>query len=75
MCRLCEYLRAQFDPPTDFIVGEAVKYIRQKGYEVLFKFKISDDMRKDEDEWISTCKREQYLLLNRWGGYNCKTAN
>lgn len=73
--RLGDYISAHFKASTDFKVGEAIKYFQIRGYEVLVKFKKSENGKKDEKEWYPKLKGKNFLLLNDLEGYNYKTAD
>ncbi len=80
VCRMVDYSRARFDPPTDFNVGEAVKYLRdQKSYQIKVKFGRSSDLeaerRKDEDQTKQGFLSKNWLLLNNKIGYDPKTQD
>jgi len=49
-CRMCDYLSAQEKASTDFKVGEAIKYLQEKGQSVKVWYRESTDPRKDEKE-------------------------
>ena len=73
MGRLGDYISANFSTPTDFKVGEAIKYIRTFGYNVRIKYKETLD-RKNKEREISSYLRERYSLLNDLPGYDYLTA-
>jgi len=78
VCRMADHFRASFTCPTDFNVGNAVKYLRdQKGYEVKVKFGRSFDQKperlKDEDKIKQELISKKWLLLNGELGYDLKT--
>jgi hypothetical protein len=80
VCRMADYSRAHFDPPTDFNVGEAVKYLRdQKSYQIKVKFGRSSDLEaerlKDEDKIKQGFLSENWLLLNNKIGYDPKVQD
>ncbi len=71
--RFGDYISANFTASTDFKVGEAIKYILLNGYEVRVKYKDSNDIKKEEEYYISVFK-DQGKLLNDLKGYDYKTA-
>ena len=71
--RIGDYVSGQFTGGTDFRVGEAVKYLRERGLRVFIKFRESCD-RKDEQNRIIENLRSIFPLLNG-KGYNYKKAD
>ena len=73
--RMGEYTSANFAAPTDFIVGEAIKYLQVKGYKVIIKHKFSEDKKREQNEIIKDLRSLGYRLLNGFIGYDYKTAD
>lgn len=67
-------MSANFSASTDFKVGEAVKYLRQRGLRVVVKFKESLD-RKGEEKRILQHLRGTFRLLNDLKGYRYGSAD
>jgi|SRR5665213_2235856 len=79
-CRLCgrigDYVTAQFHAPTDFRVGEAIKYLRtQKSCRVDFFYRPSEAHLQDEKDLIREFLLAGYTLLNFLAAFDYKTAN
>jgi len=72
--RFGDYVSANFTAPTDFKVGEAVKYILNCRYNVRIKYKETLDRKNKEREILSDLRR-RYSLLNDLPGYDPKTAD
>lgn len=72
--RFGDYLTAQFTASTDFKVGEAIRYIKEQGFEVGIKYKESSNRKKEEQIYLKRFRRK-YRLLNDLEGYNYKKAN
>ncbi len=72
--RFGDYMSANFSASTDFKVGEAVKYLRQRGLRVVVKFKESLD-RKGEEKRILQHLRGTFRLLNDLKGYRYGSAD
>lgn len=66
--RIGDYVSANFTASTDFKVGEAVKFLRQRGLEVLVRFWECTD-RKLEEKRVINILRASHLLLNDFKGY------
>ena len=62
--RLDDYYWAMFSAPTDFRVGEAVRYLATKGYRVVVKYRPSADPRGEESEIIRGLHSIPRKLLN-----------
>ncbi len=71
--RFCDYISAQFGAPTDFKVGEAVRYLRELGFTVGIKYKESSDRKKEEKAFIDRLKKN-HRLINELKGFNYKSA-
>ena len=72
--RLGDYLSAQFSAPTDFKVGEAIKYLLSIGYEVGVKYKESQSRKVDEKSVLDELRKNS-KMLNDLPGYDYKTAD
>ncbi|MGC2422775.1 MAG: hypothetical protein WA666_00250 [Nitrospirota bacterium] len=72
--RFGDYISANFSAATDFKVGEAVKYLREKGLGVVVKFKASQN-RKEEEKRIIKHLRGTFRLLNDLKGYHYKSSD
>jgi len=72
--RFGDYISAKFSAPTDFKVGEAVRYLRGQGFKVLIKYKEYED-RKGEERKIISILRGKSRLLNELTGFNYKASN
>jgi hypothetical protein len=72
--RMGDYVSSRFSATTDFKVGCTIKYLKQKGFDITFKYKNSSDRNKEEKELIKSYKN-RYILLNDLPGYNPKLAN
>lgn len=59
--RFGDYVSANFTAATDFKVGEAVKYLREKGLRVVIKFQESHN-RKEEEKRILQHLRSTFKL-------------
>lgn len=72
--RFGDYVSAKFSAPTDFKIGEAIKYIRTFDYSVRIKFKETLD-RKNKEREILTNLSGRYNLLNDLSGYDYLNAD
>jgi hypothetical protein len=77
--RMNDYKQAQFAAPTDFIVGEAAKYLNTKnGSQISVKYKRSSDdcteRCKEQDSIIQELRAAGAKLLNGMG-CNYRIAN
>jgi len=72
--RLGDYLSAKFSAPTDFKVGEAIKYLLSIGYEVAVKYKESQSRKVDEKSVLDELSKNS-KMLNDLPGYDYKTAD
>lgn len=72
--RLGDYLSAKFSAPTDFKVGEAIKYLLCIGYEVGVKYKESQNRKVDEKSVLDELSKNS-KMLNDLPGYDYKTAD
>jgi hypothetical protein len=74
--RIGDYTTAQFHAPTDFRVGEAIKYLRvQKPCRVDFFYRPSEAHLQDEKGLIREFLLAGYTLLNFLAAFDYKTAN
>jgi hypothetical protein len=72
--RMNDYYWADFDAPTDFRVGEAIRYLHSKGLAVKVRYHRSEDRHADEAGLIAQL-RTQAPLLNGERAYDYKKAN
>jgi hypothetical protein len=72
--RIGDYLRANFNAPTDFKVGEAIKLLRERGCDVFIRFKYTEYRRPAEKDLINKLGAD-YHLLNKLNGYRYETAD
>ena len=72
--RMGDYQYAQFGAATDFKVGEAIKYLRSKGFDIIVRHRLSSDRLNEEKQLIQEATRVGITLLNACPGYNYKTA-
>lgn len=72
--RLNDYYWADFQAPTDFRVGEAVKYLHAKGLRIMVKYKVSDDRWKEERSTIREFRAQGVHLLNDLPSYDYRTS-
>jgi hypothetical protein len=73
--RLDDYCWADFQASTDFKVGEAVKYLCEKGFRVVVKIKASLNRLQEQNEIIARLRQEGIKLLNDCPGYKYETAD
>jgi len=74
--RIGDYTTAQFHAPTDFRVGEAIKYLlTQKPCRVDFFYRPSEAHLQDEKVLIREFLLAGYTLLNFLAAFDYKTAN
>ena len=64
--RLDDYYWAMFSAPTDFRVGEAIRYLSARGYRITVKYKSSAAPLEEEAK-IKAALRKHYELLNDRG--------
>src|ERR1017187_10491154 len=62
--RLGHYYWPDFQAPTDFNVGEAVKRLTAAGCRVIAKYIPSTNRKQDETQKIAECRSQGYTLLN-----------
>ena len=72
--RFGDYMSANFSASTDFKVGEAVKYLHQRGLRVVVKFRKSLDRKADEKHLLQNL-RGTFRLLNDLKGYRYGSAD
>jgi hypothetical protein len=72
--RFGDYMSANFSASTDFKVGEAVKYLRERGARIVVKFKESSDRREEEKQLLHKL-RHSVKLLNDLKGYRYGAAD
>jgi len=72
--RFGDYISAQFSAPTDFKVGEAIRYLRSRGFNVRIKYKESDDRKNEEKKIIRDLKKNSQLL-NELAGFKYKSSD
>ena len=72
--RFGDYVSGQFSASTDFKVGEAVKCLRELGYQVIIKYKESTNRKTDEASLIACLKSQQHRLLNDLEGYDYRSG-
>ena len=68
--RMWDYCEAQFSACTDFRVGEAVKYLREKGHRVTVGYKTSDHPRIEERSIIRELQVSGPRLINGLVAYD-----
>lgn len=68
------YVSANFSACTDFKVGEAVRYLRSKGHDVIIRYRESHD-RRGEERMVMNSLRSNSPLLNDLDGYDYRYAN
>ena len=73
--RMGDYISAQFNAPTDFKVGEAVKYIQQKGFLAVVKFKTTNSRQENERRYTMEVMGMGYELLNDLPGFRASISN
>lgn len=67
--RIGDHIMANFYAPTDFRVGEAVRNLRERGFDVRIKYKECDE-RKTEKRRIISILKSKARLLNEIEGYD-----
>jgi len=73
--RMGNYSKANFTASTDFKVGEAIKYFREKDYKVIVKFKSTEKKKEEQDNIIKDFQRTGLRLLNELRNYKYKLAD
>ena len=76
--RMNDYHWADFQASTDFRVGEAVRYFREKGLRVIARYRLSapskSEREKEERGLIDALKAEGSVLLNCFPGYDYRKS-
>lgn len=72
--RLDDYYWAMFSAPTDFRVGEAIRYLSTKGHRIVVKYKSSEDPKGEEAKIIEDLGR-LHRLLNDLRGFDYRKAD
>lgn len=72
--RFGDYISANFSAPTDFKVGESIRYLRSLGFDVRIRFKESSS-RKNEEKTVINELQKKSRLLNELEGFNYSGAN
>lgn len=73
--RMGDYCWADFKAPTDFRIGEAIRYFRDiKNYSVQLKYRRSEMTMTEERFLIRSLHLLGILLLNDFGGYDYRSA-
>ena len=73
--RVGDYIAAQFQAPTDFRVGEAIKHLRnEKHWHVEFLYRQSEAHVQDEKVLIRELLLAGYTLLNFLSSFDYRTA-
>lgn len=70
-----DYYWATWNAPTDFKVGEAVRYLHKKNLQITAWHKVSDDRKNEEKKIITQLRSDGIRLLNDLGGYGYKIAD
>ncbi|MDD2753459.1 MAG: hypothetical protein PHT44_02535 [Candidatus Portnoybacteria bacterium] len=75
--RIGDYCRASFKSSTDFKVGEAIKYLRERRQNIIVDIRHKDIHTKKErkEKEGATIKEIGRHLLNELKGYNYKNAH
>lgn len=74
--RIGDYISADFKAPTNFKVGEAIKYLQKRGYRVIIRYKPSEDRKREQNELIKYFQGSGcYRLLNELIGYDPKKTD
>jgi len=72
--RIGDYVSAKFTAPTDFKVGEAIKYIRGKNLPIRVLYRETQDPISEENKLIQKL-RSNYTLLNDLRSYDYTKSN
>lgn len=62
--RISDYISANPKASTDFKVGEAIKYLQEKGYKIIIKYKPSENRGEEQNELIRYLQDQGHRLLN-----------
>jgi len=74
--RMGDYQSAQFAACTDFRVGEAIRYLRdRRGLRIVLRYRETVDPRKDESALIRDLQLSGLRLLNSLPSYNYQEAD
>jgi hypothetical protein len=74
--RMDDYCAKQFGAATDFRVGEAICYLRDKrGFKIMVRYKPSSDRKKEEYLIVRNLQTSGVRLLNDLLSYNYKHAD
>lgn len=73
--RFGDYVSANLSASTDFKVGQAVKHLRERGCEVMIRYKSTSSRRDDEKSLIQLFEAKGLQLLNSLGGYKYSEAD
>jgi hypothetical protein len=72
--RFGNYLFPSFDQKTNYIVGNTIKYLAEKGYEIVFDYdEIEECERQNKEKQIIKELEKDFFLLNEKAQYNDKT--
>jgi len=70
------YCYKSFQSPRDFIVGEAISYLRdERGFKVIVRYKKSTQAKKDERRTIRDLILSGVHLINCYPIYECNNTN
>jgi hypothetical protein len=64
--RLDDYYWAMLSAPTDFRVGEAIRFLSARGYRIAVKYKSSADPREEEAKIIAALRDHGLMNHHRW---------
>ncbi len=73
--RVGDYQVAQFQAPTDFRVGEAIRYFSDRKHSVTFMYKQTEFHLKDEKALIRELLLNGCMLLNFLGSFDYNNAS
>jgi hypothetical protein len=73
--RVSDYMIANFKASTDFKVGEAIKYLQDKGHKIEIKYKETNERKIEQDKIIKKFQDLGIRLLNELKGYDYKIAD
>lgn len=72
--RLGDYISANFTAATDFKVGQAIKYLREKGFSVGVAYEETTNSKEKEQGIAQELRQLGFKLLNDLPGYDYRTA-
>jgi hypothetical protein len=75
LSRMDDYYWAQFPASTDFKVGEAIRYLKAKGYPVVAGHLQSENPLDDEHDLIESLTLSEIKLLNVLAGYDFRSSS